>query len=353
MKRLRLTFDLAGPDDNEALQALLRDTPMDGAIEVAFLREGDFFPAADMQGPFVQVLAARSGERLVGLATRAVRPAFVDGEVRELGYLGDLRLHPDFRGTLAVARGYRYLRDLHADGRTDLYTTVIVADNRTALSTIAANRADLPRYTDLGRVLTPVMYLRRKKPLFETDVVRGSRELLPAIVDKLNENRLQFAPVYREDDFVTGRFPGFRVEDFYLLRRGGRLAGVMGTWDQSSFRQTVVTAYHGWLGRLRPLVNLLRRPPLPDPGTRLAFFYLAFIASDDVEAYRSLVRFVYNHHVGSGYTHFTTALHEDDPRRRVFDAYRATPFAGRLHTVTFGATPRLDGRLPWVEAALL
>ena len=353
MTRPRVTYGLARRDDDRALRALLRDTPMGGAIEVAFLREPSFFPAADMQGPFVQVLVARCGERLVGLATRAVRPAYVDGERRELGYLGDLRLHPDFRGTTALARGYRYLRELHADGRTDLYATVIVADNRSVLTTIAANRAGLPRYTDLGRVLTPVMYLRRKKPAPDVDVVRGSRELLPAIVEKLNENRLQLAPVYREEDFLGGRFPSFRIEDFYLLRRGGGLAGVLGVWDQSSFRQTVVTAYHGWLGRLRFLVNLLRRPRLPDPGTRLRFFYLAFVATDDVAAYRSLVRFVYNAHTTSGYTHFTTGLHEDDPRCRVFDEYGATPFAGRLFTVTFDGPPRLDGRVPWVEAALL
>lgn len=348
-----MIFGLATRDDDAALRDLLRRTPMGGAIEVAFLREPDFFPAAAVQGPFVQVLVARDRGRVVGVATRAVRPAYVNGEERPVGYLGDLRLLPEHRGSTAVARGYRYLRRLHADGRTELYSTVIVADNRLALSTIAANRADLPRYTDLGLVLTPVMYLRGRKPEIAGDVVRGSRELLPAIVAKLAENRLQFAPVYREEDFLGGRFPGLRVEDFYVLRRSGRVAGVLGVWDQSSFRQTVVTAYRGWLGRLRPLVNLVRRPRLPDPGSRLRFFYLAFAATDDVDAYRTLVRFVYNDRCESGYSHFTTALHETDPRCRVLDEYRATPFAGRLFVVTFGDPPELDGRVPWVEAALL
>ncbi len=350
----RLTFDLATPDDDSGLRVLLRETPMGGAIEVAFLREPDFFAAAGTQGPFVQVLVARRGEQVAGVATRAIRPTYVNGELRQVGYLADLRLHPDFRGTTAVARGYRYLRELHDDGRTDLYSTVVVADNRAALATIAANRAGLPRYTDLGRVQTPVMYLRRRKPEIEADVVRGSRERLPAIVEKLNENRLQLAPAYREEDFLGGRFPGFRLEDFYLLRRGGRLAGVMGLWDQSSFRQTVVTGYRGWLGRLRPFVNLLRRPRLPDPGSRLRFFYLAFAATDDVDTYRALVRFIHNAYAGiGGFSHFTTALHEDDPRREVFDDYAATPFAGRLFAVTYGEPPLLDGRVPWVEAALL
>jgi len=347
-------FSLADVADDPALRVLFRETPMGGVIEVAFLREPSFFDAAAIQGSSVQVLVARTDAGIAGVATRAIRSSFVNGELVEAGYLSDLRIRPQHRGRTLLARGYRYLRRLHeADGLVRAYSTVIVADNRVALDTIAANRADLPRYIDLGRVLTPVVYLKRRLPDVDADIVRGTLALLPTIVAKLNDNRLQFAPAYSEADFLGGRLRGFRVEDFYVLRRNGGIAGVLGVWDQRTFRQTRVVRYRGMLGVCRPIVNLVCRPPLPPPGAELRFCYLAFISTDDGEAFRALVRRAYNDLVGGEYTHFTLGLHERDPRLAVLSEYARTPFAGRLFAVSFDGDPRLDDRVPYVEAALL
>lgn len=351
--RPRVSFELARPDDDAELRALLRETPMGERIEVAFLREPDFFRAARVQGTCVQVIVARAGGRIAGVATRALRAGYLNGRAATVGYLGDLRLRSEFRGGTVLARGYRFLRDLHADGRAELYTTVIVEDNRRALKSVAANRAGLPLYTDLGRILTPAIHVGRPLPALNSDIVRGSADLLPDIVAKLNENRLQFALAYTESDFLDGRFPGFRVADFHVLRRGGRVAGVLGAWDTGSFRQTVVTRYRGALGALRPLVNLFRRPPLPPPGRPLRHLTLSFISTDDGQAMRALVRHAYREAAGGAYTHLTLALHERDPRAELIGEYPHTPFAGRLFAVTFDGVPRLDGRVPCAEAALL
>jgi hypothetical protein len=108
----------------------------------------------------------------------------------------------------------------------------------------------------------------------------------------------------------------------------------------------------------RPLINLARRPGLPPPRKPLAFFYVAFISTDDVEAFRTLLRRVYADASEGGlrggrYTHFTFGLHERDPRAAVLAEYRQSDFAGRLFCVTFDRPPELDGRVPYVEAALL
>jgi hypothetical protein len=353
-ERSTVEFGPAETADDAPLRALFRETPMGGAIEVAFLREPSFLEAAAIQGTSVQVFVARAAGGIAGVATRAVRPSFVNGERVDAGYLSDLRIRSRHRGHTLLGRGYRYLRGLHeADGHVRVYSTVIVDGNRAALDTIAANRADLPRYTHLGRVLTPVIYLKRRLPDLDADIVRGTRALLPGIVAKLNENRLQFAPAYVEADFLSGRLRGFRVEDFYVLRRDGNICGVLGVWDQRAFRQTLVVRYRGPLGVCRPIVNLVRRPPLPPPGTELRFFYLAFISTDDIDAFCALLRRAHNDHIGGPYTHFTLGLHEKDPRLAVISDYARTPFAGHLFAVTFDGDPQLDGRVPYVEAALL
>ncbi|HMF18978.1 MAG TPA: hypothetical protein VKE98_17350, partial [Gemmataceae bacterium] len=129
--------------------------------------------------------------------------------------------------------------------------------------------------------------------------------------------------------------------------------GVLGVWDQRSFRQTVVMRYHGLVGKLRPWLNWFRRPPLPAPGQPLPFFSVAFVSTDDVADFATLLRRVYNDAAGGEFSHFIIGLHEHDPRTAVLRDYTFTPFAGRLFAVTFDEPPDLDGRVPYVEVAFL
>jgi hypothetical protein len=350
----KLTIEPAQPADDADLRQLLRDTPMGTAVQVVFLREPNFFNATSILGPRVQVFVGRIEGRVIGVGTRVVRPSHINGRHVDAGYLADLRIRSEYRRSVYVARAYRFLRDLHQQDSVDVYSTLIVEDNEIALRTIAANRAGLPRYTPLGRILTPAIHLpRRRATAPGEDIVRGRLDLLPEIVAKLNENRLQFAPAYTEDDFLSGRLRDFRVEDFYVFRRGHRIAGVAGVWDQTSFRQTVIVRYHGWLGRLRPLINFVRWPPLPNPGTPLPYFYLAFLATDSVPVFAALMRQVIHDRADGRYSHFVVGLHERDPRVAVLADHPHTPFAGRLFAVTMDGPPDLDDRVPYIEAALL
>ena len=76
------------------LRRLLAESPMDGAIRLAFEREPSYFAALRVQDPHAQVLVGRDAEsgEAVGVASRSIRPAFVNGRPRDVGYLGDLRL---------------------------------------------------------------------------------------------------------------------------------------------------------------------------------------------------------------------------------------------------------------------
>lgn len=352
-KGCRVRFEPAKESDDEELRALLHKTPMGGSISVAFLREPGYFSATRIQGPFTQVLIAKAGEEIVGAATRAIRPTFLNGKMIDGGYLSDLRVVPEFRRGMTLARGYRYLRDLHRDGRTAIYTTVIVEDNKTALRTVGANRADMPTYRDQGRILTPMISLQKRLPEIPAEIRSATPEDSPAIVAKLNEKKMQFQPAYSERDLLDGRFLNLQVRDFRLLYREGKLSGVMAAWDQRSFRQTVVKSYSGALGALRPLVNLFRTPALPATDKPLRFFYIAFFASDTNDDYRALLRSIYNESIGGPHTHMIAGLHERDPRLPVLYEYPQTHFAGRLFSVTFDGPIEIDDRVPYVEAALL
>ena len=348
----KFVFDLAGECDDVELRALLRRNPMDGALQLTFEREPSFFDAASVQGEFHQVGVCRErvSGRIVGFGARAVSDGFVNGERSPLGYLSDLRLEPGRRGGTLVGRGYRFLRELHADGRAQLYTTVIFDQNETALRTIASGRAGLPTYNDCGRLLCPGIRLGRRKPPVRCDaeVVRGNASLWPQIVACVNRNnrRKQFAPEFRWDDFPAS--------EFFVALRSRRVVGTVARWDQRAFKQTRVHGYRGALRWLWPFVR-----GLPQPGGLLNFFHASFVAvdDDDMTVWRALLRALYNDAIGGEFSYFVVGLHERDPLASVLEDYSAVPFAGRLFCVCFEDGEQtyraLDWRVPYVEVATL
>lgn len=361
----RYRLEAATAADDPALRALLRETAMGARFRVVFEREPDFFAASPVQGEFYQVGVARevATGAIAGLGTRAVSTGFLNGHPAPVGYLGDLRVRDSARGGTLLARGYRLLREWHGDGRALLYTTVIFADNAPALTTIAAGRAGLPRYHDCGAVHCPGVLLRRRKPELETgcEILRGDAALLPEIIACLNRHnaRRQFAPQHRAEFFAPGgRWRDFRVADFYVARRAGRIVGVIGKWDQRAFKQTRITGYGGAL-RWLAATPLRRAFGLPRPGGCLPFFHACFIAIDDdnPRVFRALLRRLYNDVLASGCAYFILGLHERDPLRAALEDYALMPFHARLFAVTFAdgepLLHTLDARVPHIEPALL
>lgn len=364
----RFEIGLATEIDDRELCELFRRSSMPGSIQVTFEREPSFFASCRIRGEFFQVGVGRDRQtgQIIGLGTRSVAPSFVNGKRTNVGYLADLRLEAEYRGGTLILRGYRFLRQMHEDRRAKLYTTVIFASNHQALTTIASGRAGLPRYHDLGLVHSPGINLRRRKPEITANcaIMRGSVDLLPEIVACLNRNhaRRQFAPVRTAATFRS-ECPNFRPDDFYVAVRGSKVVGVLGKWDQRSFKQTRIVGYAGRLRWLVPLANALRPitgcPAFPKVDEEVPYFYISFIAVDNDEfpIFRALLRRVYNDSVGHDYLYAMLAFHERDPLLPALREYSLTPFLGRLFCVAFedgeAAFRDLDGRIPYVEAATL
>ncbi len=95
-----MQFDVGRRADDAELRRLLRENPVDGSIRVTLEREPDSFLAAGIEGDTHQVVVARdSGTgRLLGMGTRSVNNAYINGQRERLGYLSQLRLDRDHCG---------------------------------------------------------------------------------------------------------------------------------------------------------------------------------------------------------------------------------------------------------------
>lgn len=294
---------LAQPRHEPALRAIIAGQEMPGWIRMAYGREPDFFHGLGVEGPFQQAMVYTDRDGAVqGMATRAVKPAWIDGEPAPLGYLGGLRIRPAVRRGMGLVRGFRLLRELHGDGRCGFYLTTITEDNVEAQGILTSGRAGLPRYLPAGRLHIQVVstrWLARKLTIQAGLSVVGAEQVGAERLFGFYEAhgaRRQLFPRLRPADLGTPYLRDLALEDFLVVLDGaGEIRGAAALWDQAAFKQTLVT---GYARGLRPLVPLLRPAVrwrtglrLPRAGERLPLVYLSFacLDKDDPALLRALL----------------------------------------------------------------
>ncbi len=315
---MNFRIELATPEDDDGIRRLLANNPVPGNPPVIYAREPNYFLGCDTMGDFWQVVVARhlpTGE-IAGVGCRAVRTLYVNGQPRRVGYLGQLRVDGKFRGRWIVQQGYRFFRELHADGRCDGYITTIIAGNSVAERLlVAAARPSLPRYRLLDRIVAVTLPVSRT-----TEIPRFARNDM--VVDLLNTHgpRRQFFPVYR----------GEPVDSV------GDEKGVAGLWDQSAYKQTIV----------------------PGRGAlRMAYASFVCVRNDDTTVFDRLLDQLLALAAQRGLEYVVFGLSARDPLLAVAQRRPHVAYESRLYTVCMPGEERfheqLDERIPYVELATL
>jgi hypothetical protein len=365
-----MRFEVARPEHDPQLRALLHEHAMPGWVELTLEREPDFFAAAAVMGGVSQTIVALEEDAVVGMGCRSVREVYLNGHPASLGYLSGLRLLQSFRGGTALGRGYRFLRQLHEDGRTAAYLSTIIEDNRDVMALLAGGRAGLPRYRDLGRYVTFAVALgawtpgRRPRP--DVIVSHAASAELDAVVTFLNEHgrRRQFFPVVHRSDFDSPSWQGLRPQNVMTARRGdGRIEGVAACWDQSAYKQTRVVRYRRSLAAIRPLLNAALRlagfPGLPEHGALLPAVNLSLVCirDDDPGTLAALLNKAHAEYRGvCGW--LMVGLHERDPLCRAVRRWTSLRYASRLYAVYWeDGRSVIDGlapeHVPYLEVGAL
>lgn len=372
-----VTFDLANPADDSALRRILRKSPMPGAITLGFEREPNYFQAAYLEGPFHQTIAARdpASGQVVGMGSRTVRQAYINGAAQPVGYMSQLRVDPGYPWGAAlgriIARGFDFYRQLHQDGQASFYLMSIIAGNTPALRLLQAGLPGYPTLAPYTQLHTFVFSVGRRRPEISLPVglriERGCRALLPAIVDCLQRNgaRRQFAPYWDLHTLCHPEHtPGLQPGDFIVALKGECVVGCLARWDQQSMKQTVVRGYSKPVAHCRRLLNLLAAvggwPLLPPPNTSLRHCYASHLAvdEDDPRLCSALVRTLCNCAVTSEYSYFMLGLAADDPLCQVLKrTYRHLIYRSQLYLAAWedglDAVRQVDGRQPGLEIAVL
>ncbi|MEI6587356.1 MAG: hypothetical protein WCO05_00220 [Candidatus Moraniibacteriota bacterium] len=368
----KFILGLADQSDDEMLQEVIRSNSMEGKIQLSFGRSPSFFQSVGLLGDESQIIVARNAENkaIVGFGIRSIRRVFLNGHEETIGYLSGLRVAQEYRNRTLLARGYKFLKQLHEDGRASVYLASIMEDNSTAIDLLTSRKACIPISQDLGRYCTFV-YRANKKPISLTnaglEVRRGKADYIGDMLKFLNKHnsKRQFAPCYKEQDFFDQKlFLGLALEDIYLAFRGKRIVGMLAKWDQHAFKQIKIDGYDIKLKYLRPLVNLVAKakglPYLPIAGNELDFFYVSLIciSSDELGAFSVILNKLQQDNMDRDYSLFMLGMHSGDSLIDEAKKFPHLQYNSRVHMMYWedqrAKAEKIDrDMVPYLELATL
>ena len=362
----RVDVRLATLDDEPDIRGLVASTPMPGAIAVRFAREPDYFLGTTIMGEPCDVLVGRAADgRLIGMACRAERRVFLDGEETRIGYIGQIRVADGFRGRWLLHRAMAAFRAVSPPGM--LYEGVVARENPRARGALLGERPPGgARAVRLAGLTTCSIVLRPRRPVRSPGLeVASAADLgIEAVVAFLRRDgpRRQLFPAYRVSDFTDGRtMRGLAPEDLVVVTRAGSIAGVMAVWDQAGFKQDVVDAYGTSIRRVRHAYDLgaglIGARPLPRPGEAIpiAFGACVCVAGDDPAIMRSLLGAATARALAMGKAFLMIGLTDEDPLLPVVRSWLNVTYRSDLFLLAWDVDPAaaVDSRVPYIEVATL
>jgi hypothetical protein len=363
---MTFSFELATPNDDIELRQLLANTPMPGRLTISFQREPNYFLGCPSMGHFWQVIVARHlpDGNIAGVMCRAIRPYWINGQCVNLGYIGQIRIAEQYRSQWLLWRGFDFFRNLHADNRTSTYFGVISDENTIARGLLIDKPSrHFPKAHHIASIYTLGIILRRpKKPSPSAFTVqRGTLKQLPAIGAFFEKHgaEKQFFPAYTAQDFISDTTRGFKVDDFVIARRDDTIVGIMGLWDQSSYKQSIVQRYNGSLRWVRPMYNaglrLISARPLPGIGEKIHTVFASFIciADNNPGIFQILLRELYSMANERNYAYLMLGLVESDPLLSVARKYLHIAYHSQLYIAGWDSSLEFDDRIPYIEIAML
>lgn len=341
----------ATDDDGAALCELFARVPMETELALSIRRDPDFSALLRLQSDDWECWVAEEEGRVEAMASFAFRDGYLGGELRRVGYLGDLRLSPRVQGRHLLNRVYGpLLADLaEARGCAASLTAVIASNARALRALTVQNRRQrgMPRYTPLRdfRIRNLHLTVPRWPRRSAFRVRRAAATDIPALAAFLDADarRRPFGQPMPEGELRRRlrEWPGLRIDSFYLAEHGaGALSGCLAVWDAAPVKRTVVAAYRGRMRRVKMgydlAARLLRFPRLPDPGQELRYLYATHqaVPSEDPAVLRALLERVYADQRRTGCVLLSFFAPEGDPLEPAFRGFRFTDLPARLFVVT-------------------
>lgn len=302
----------------------------------------------------IPVVRDKENGSICGMGCCIIRKAFINGQVKKVGYLSAMKISSKYKGLLYMMKDmygfiYENTKDL-----VDIYYTTILEDNKKAQKLLEKKRKNMPIYHYEGdyRVYLfakGAFKLRRQSTSLKGYKFDASSKAEIEEFYKEHLKKYNFSP-------IDTKLHGLKAKDFFTLKdETGNIVAACGLWDQRDYKQYIVTSYGGiykYLSRLP--TSLLGYPSFPKENSpaNYASISLFFVKDNDKEIGAYFLKEVLK--ASEKYDFLMVGLFENHPFNSMIDKIRHIKYDSRLYMVSWqGKAIELDEKPLNVEVGLL
>ncbi|RMI29438.1 GNAT family N-acetyltransferase [Nocardia stercoris] len=332
----------AAAADDPILADLASVCPMDGDISLCVDRYPSFFALSRLEGdPWrVGVVDGPDGTPIacIGVARKHV---YLEGEPTYAAYIGDMKVHPDFRRDGIGIGLMRWAHEVATEWvGADGVKILTVLDGNTPVermfTTLTGSGTPMRRAGSLRSLSVPLLFPRRQRDqrVVVDRAVRADFREMAALWQQIAPRRNGTAVLDHDgfEQWLTVA-PGLAPSDYLVARRrrDDAIVGFMGLWDQHTMKQMRVVKYSAAMRPLVPLFNLFAAvtgvAKLPAPGRELRYRNAVHLCvhPGDTATLRALLVAGSNWLRAEGYSIFTVGLDRNDPLLAAFSGLLAQP----------------------------
>ncbi|ELW93005.1 hypothetical protein AB0T70_08780 [Acinetobacter baumannii] len=362
--------------DDEALRELIAVPMTTKGIQISFQREPSYFKASDIlyRHKLHVVIEDTESQKKVACYSNGYRPCYINRNIQNLRYAGDLRVDHSYRGkSLVKVLGKHVKQTMHEPNYSQM---IIFDDNHAARAAIQTGKTGMPDYydeglietlslTDLGAKRKITAFLKQNSQQSHLQEIRtctAKAEHVPAMNQFIADMAefYNFIPAYNFEELAQGHryFSGMKLSDFSLYFKGEKLVGMFGLWDQHSIKQTKILNYSSAIAVLRPVYNLLtpmtKGMRLPKLGDSIQYHVLHTLMChpQDLALHHKMLEDAYNKSKLQGVGVVSFTLSHRDPRYQLNQFYKGERLTGMHGFISFEGDPRpsFDKKLiPYLE----
>jgi predicted N-acetyltransferase YhbS len=304
--------------DNEGLVYLTSLAPMKGDISIRIDRRPDFFRLLEMRGSSF-VMVAELNDNIIGSFSASAVNVFIDGKPETVHYLGDFKIHPDYRKSTVAMRLARAVLQKLISMNADLLFCTAAYRNEDVMP-FFKGRSFLPTFEAVGIFnvlqIIPTLFKTRntKYHLEEGSFVSSGVSFFNNFM-----KNFQFGLVYSESSFenttlITASFNNTVVSAITLFDAGPAKQNVL--IRLPFYLKSVVMAISA-LNAISPIVRL----PKINNVVRILYIKSYACESGHEKALKLLIGRARNIAYEKKYNFLAIGIHENDPFLKIFSGY--------------------------------
>ena len=354
-------IERASEKDGKEMLEIIESLPAKGIFELLYTRRPDAYSSYKKESDRVEIGVIRDEDgRIAMQGACVIRDYYLSGAECSVGYLGGIRKRPDFKGNLNwMAMMFKAKKHVACDK----FYCSILSDNDLVMKFFQRKRQNIPQWEKLcdytTYVINPKAVAGKRWGLADNDLVfrRASGDDLAGIHEFLDREG-------RKHDFfpkvgnLEQDFYGLRVEDCFMLERCHRIVAFAALWNQTGYRQYIVTKYNkplNYMRRADKLTRFLGYVPFPKENEVLDFPQLSLflVENDDIGTYKHFLHRI-SVEIKRDKDMMVIGLpNENRAKREVFDRIRALSFGSTLFFVDLSAKEIHPKRDLFFECGLL